>query len=63
MTDKPFSRRTKSMSQNHWLTGASSRENTKIFLRGDTIREWSIARPLGRAWIETRQGVARHAST
>lgn len=39
MADKPFSRKTKSMSQKQWLSEAGSRENTGIFLRGDTLRE------------------------
>jgi hypothetical protein len=39
MIDKLFSRRTKFMSQKQWLSGASSRENTVIFLRSDTLRE------------------------
>ncbi len=54
MTNKPFSRRTKFVSQKRWLYKAGSRENTKIFLRGDTLRKWCITRPVGRVRIETR---------
>ena len=53
MTNKPFSRRTKFVSQKRWLYKAGSRENTKIFLRGDTLRKWCITRPVGRVRIET----------
>ena len=63
MTNKPFSRRTKFVSQKRWLYKAGSRENTKIFLRGDTLRKWCITRPVGRVRIETDlqpQGVPGH---
>lgn len=54
MTNKQFSRRTKFMGQKQWLCGAGSRENTGIFLRGDTLRKWGgITRPVGRVRIET----------
>ncbi|WP_297480640.1 hypothetical protein [Ferrovum sp.] len=54
MTNKQFFRRTKSMSQNQWQSGIGSRKNTRIFLRSGMLRERSIARPSGRAWIETK---------
>ena len=61
MTNKPFSRRTKFVSQKRWLYKAGSRENTKIFLRGDTLRKWCITRPVGRVRIETFQAVDQMA--
>ena len=39
MTDIPFSRRTKFMSQNQRLFWVSSRENVEIFLRIYMLRE------------------------
>lgn len=63
MTNKLFSRITSTVSHNRWLFGAGSRENAGIFLRNDELREWSIARSVGRARIETTPtgGLARRS--
>ena len=53
MTDRSFSRKTPPLKHNHWPFGVGSRENAGIFLRSDTLRERRIARPIGRARIET----------
>jgi hypothetical protein len=53
MTNKEFSRKTESINQNYWISEGSSRENIEIFLCNSTLHEWSIARPTGRARIET----------
>ena len=66
MTGKSFSRNLPLLKQSQWLLGMDSRENAGIFLRGDVLREWSIARSIGRARIETTvqcvQGGPPHVS-
>lgn len=56
MIDKIISNYTNFANQKLWLSKASSRENIDIFLRGDILREWSIARSIERARIETPSG-------
>ena len=62
MTDKPFSCNTPLLKHNQWLFRMGSRENAEIFLRGDALREGSIARRIRLARIETCTGSAKRAA-
>ncbi len=59
MINKIFLRKVKLKNQKKWRSGVGSRENTEILLRSIMLREWSIARSIERAWIETNRWVAK----